>query len=49
MIDIKLLREQPEQVRAAIAYKKFPCDFEGAALDTAGVQLRENLDDFQNG
>jgi hypothetical protein len=21
-------------------------DFEGAALDTAGVQLRENLDDF---
>jgi hypothetical protein len=24
-------------------------DFESAALDTAGVQLRENLDDFQNG
>ncbi len=24
-------------------------DFERAALDTAGVQLRENLDDFHRG
>jgi hypothetical protein len=39
MIDIKLLREQPEQVLATIAHKKLTCD-------TAGVQLRENLDDF---
>lgn len=28
MIDIKLLREQPEQVRAAIAHKKFTCDID---------------------
>jgi seryl-tRNA synthetase len=28
MIDIKLLREQPELVRAAIAHKKFACDID---------------------
>ena len=28
MIDIKLLREQPELVRAAIAHKKFTCDID---------------------
>ena len=28
MIDIKLLREQPELVRAAIAHKKFTCDLD---------------------
>ena len=34
MIDIKLLREQPEQVRAAIAHKKFTCDIDAVlALD----------------
>jgi seryl-tRNA synthetase len=36
MIDIKLLREQPEFVRAAIANKKFDCDLDAIlALDTA--------------
>jgi len=35
MIDIKLLREQPDFVRAAIANKKFPCDIDAIlALDT---------------
>lgn len=29
MIDIKLLREQPDLVRAAIANKKFSCDLDG--------------------
>jgi seryl-tRNA synthetase len=34
MIDIKLLREQPEHVRAAIAHKKFTCDIDAVlALD----------------
>jgi len=28
MIDIKLLREQPDQVKAAIAHKKFACDID---------------------
>lgn len=28
MIDIKLLREQPDKVRAAIAHKKFTCDID---------------------
>lgn len=28
MIDIKLLREQPELIRAAIAHKKFTCDID---------------------
>ena len=28
MIDIKLLREQPERVRAALAKKKFHCDLD---------------------
>jgi seryl-tRNA synthetase len=35
MIDIKLLREQPDFVRAAIANKKFSCDIDAIlALDT---------------
>ncbi len=35
MIDIKLLREQPDFVRAAIANKKFTCDIDAIlALDT---------------
>jgi seryl-tRNA synthetase len=35
MIDIKLLREQPDFVRAAIAHKKFTCDIDAIlALDT---------------
>jgi seryl-tRNA synthetase len=35
MIDIKLLREQPDLVRAAIANKKFSCDIDAVlALDT---------------
>lgn len=34
MIDIKLLREQPDFVRAAIAHKKFTCDIDAVlALD----------------
>jgi len=34
MIDIKLLREQPDAVRSAIAHKKFPCDVDAVlALD----------------
>lgn len=34
MIDIKLLREQPDRVRAAIANKKFTCDIDAVlALD----------------
>ena len=34
MIDIKLLREQPDFVRAAIANKKFTCDIDAIlALD----------------
>ncbi len=34
MIDIKLLREQPDVVRAAIAHKKFTCDIDAIlALD----------------
>ena len=28
MIDIKLLREQPDMVRSAIAHKKFTCDID---------------------
>ena len=28
MIDFKLLREQPEQTKAAIANKKFSCDID---------------------
>lgn len=35
MIDIKLLREQPDLVKAAIAHKKFSCDIDRViALDT---------------
>ncbi|HKK18603.1 MAG TPA: aminoacyl--tRNA ligase-related protein, partial [Opitutales bacterium] len=35
MIDIKLLREQPEKVKAAIAHKKFACDIDAVlALDS---------------
>ncbi|MEM8868536.1 MAG: serine--tRNA ligase [Verrucomicrobiota bacterium] len=30
MIDVKLLREQPDQVRSAIATKKFSCDIDAA-------------------
>lgn len=36
MIDIKLLREQPDMVKAAIAHKKFSCDIDAViALDAA--------------
>lgn len=36
MIDIKLLREQPDAVRAAIAHKKFSCDIDAVLeLDAA--------------
>lgn len=37
MIDIKLLRDQPEVVRAAIANKKFSCDLD-AVLELDGVR-----------
>ena len=33
MIDIKLLREQPDLVRAAIAKKKFACDLDAHTGD----------------
>lgn len=36
MIDVKLLREQPETVKAAVAHKKFACDVDAVlALDAA--------------
>jgi seryl-tRNA synthetase len=36
MIDVKLLREQPDFVKAAIAHKKFDCDIDAVlALDAA--------------